>query len=76
MAGKGAVLAVGPSWVDADHPAARLQGQEAFISFTTERYRERPLIIQGPGAGRAVTAAGLLADILRVTEQLRPYLSR
>jgi aspartokinase/homoserine dehydrogenase 1 len=35
------------------------------IVFTTERYRERPLVIKGPGAGGAVTAAGVFADIIR-----------
>ena len=33
------------------------------ISFTTRRYRKEPLVITGPGAGVAVTAAGILNDI-------------
>jgi aspartokinase/homoserine dehydrogenase 1 len=52
--------------VPADHLFARLAGADNIISFTTARYRERPLVIQGPGAGAEITAAGLLADILRV----------
>jgi aspartokinase/homoserine dehydrogenase 1 len=34
---------------------------------TTMRYREHPLVITGPGAGPAVTAAGVLNDILQLT---------
>lgn len=33
--------------------------------FTTSRYRENALVISGPGAGPAVTAAGVLSDLLR-----------
>ncbi len=48
-----------------DHPAATLKGSENVIVLTTERYREYPLSVKGPGAGPAVTAAGVLADIFR-----------
>jgi aspartokinase/homoserine dehydrogenase 1 len=34
--------------------------------FTTRRYREHPLVITGPGAGPAVTAAGVLNDLLQL----------
>jgi aspartokinase/homoserine dehydrogenase 1 len=63
--------AVGPIGVPADHPAARLRGAEAFVAFTTERYSQYPLIVQGAGAGGAVTAAGVLADVLNVCLGLR-----
>src|SRR5690606_32644465 len=53
--------AVGP-----DHPFYDLSGSDNIISFTTSRYRERPLVIKGPGAGAEVTAAGVFADILRI----------
>ncbi len=66
-----AVLSVGPVYVPTEHPAARLRGTESFVAFTTERYSEYPLLVQGPGAGGAVTAAGVLADILRVGQKLR-----
>lgn len=62
---------VGPMGIDLGHPAARLKGSEAFIAFTTERYHDYPLIVQGAGAGGAVTAAGVLADILKVSQTLR-----
>jgi aspartokinase/homoserine dehydrogenase 1 len=62
---------VGPIDVAPDHPAATLRGAEAFVAFTTERYEEYPLVVRGAGAGGAVTAAGVLADILKVAQTLR-----
>jgi Homoserine dehydrogenase len=35
--------------------------------FTTERYNDFPMMIKGYGAGAAVTAAGVFADIIRVS---------
>lgn len=52
------------------HPFARLSGSDNIIAFTTERYREQPLIVQGPGAGPEVTAAGVFADLLRLAAHL------
>jgi aspartokinase/homoserine dehydrogenase 1 len=57
---------VGPQWVDAQHPAAQLRGTESFVTYTTARYSDYPMRIQGPGAGAAVTAAGVLADVLAI----------
>jgi aspartokinase/homoserine dehydrogenase 1 len=59
-------LKVAPRWVDAAHPAAQLKGTESFVTFTTRRYSDYPMRIQGPGAGAQVTAAGVLADVLAV----------
>ena len=53
-----------------DHAFARLQGSDNIIAFTTERYREQPLIVQGPGAGREVTAGGVFSDLLRLVAHL------
>ncbi|MFP4600694.1 MAG: hypothetical protein ACLFVJ_20735 [Persicimonas sp.] len=44
---------------------------EAFVGFTTARYQDYPLIVQGAGAGGAVTAAGVLSDVLRISQNLR-----
>ena len=52
--------------VDSNHPFYNLSGSDNIISFTTERYKDRPLVIKGPGAGAEVTAAGLFADIIRI----------
>ena len=64
-------LTVGPVGVPLDHPGARLRGSEAFVAFTTRRYKTYPLLVQGAGAGGAVTAAGVLADVLRIVATLR-----
>jgi len=52
--------------VDQDHPFYNLSGGDNVVSFTTERYFDRPLVIKGPGAGAEVTAAGVLADVIRL----------
>ena len=51
--------------VTPDAPFARLDGTENMVVFTTERYRDRPLVVQGHGAGPDVTAAGVLADVVQ-----------
>jgi aspartokinase/homoserine dehydrogenase 1 len=50
--------------VDATHPAAHLLGADNLFAFSTARYAQRPLVIQGAGAGPEVTAQALLGDIL------------
>ncbi len=50
--------------ISPDHPLYPLSGSDNMISFTTDRYLDRPLVIKGPGAGAAVTAAGVFADII------------
>ncbi len=48
----------------------QLSGSDNMIVFTTDRYKERPLVIKGPGAGAEVTAAGVLAEIIRIAYYL------
>ncbi len=57
-------VAVGLRAVPRDHPLAGLRGTDNQVVFTTRRYRDNPLVITGPGAGPAVTAAGVLNDLL------------
>lgn len=52
--------------VDELHPFYTLSGSDNVISFTTERYKECPLVIKGPGAGAEVTAAGVFSDLVNV----------
>ena len=52
--------------VDKYHPFYNLQGSNNIILLTTERYKEYPMMIQGYGAGAAVTAAGVFADIMSI----------
>jgi bifunctional aspartokinase / homoserine dehydrogenase 1 len=49
--------------VPASSPMGALEGTRNLIAFTTRRYRSEPLVVSGPGAGPAVTAAGILNDI-------------
>ena len=52
--------------VDSHHPFYDLEGSNNIILLTTERYNEYPMLIQGYGAGAAVTAAGVFADIMSI----------
>lgn len=61
---------IGVKAYPADHPFAALQGSENMLVFTTERYKDRPLVIRGPGAGADVTAAGVFAEVLRIGNTL------
>jgi len=54
------------NYVGPEHPFYSMQGSDNIISITTNRYKKTPLIIKGTGAGAAVTAAGLLADIFKI----------
>lgn len=55
--------------VPPEHPAHSLTGADNLVAFTSERYRESPLVLRGPGAGPEVTAAGVFADVLRAAER-------
>lgn len=61
---------IGLRAVDASHPFFGLSGSDNMIVFTTERYKERPLVVRGPGAGAAVTAAGVFAEVVRIGNHL------
>jgi aspartokinase/homoserine dehydrogenase 1 len=52
------------------HPFANIALTDNIVRFQTARYDRNPLIVQGPGAGPAVTAAGVFADLLRVCAYL------
>jgi aspartokinase/homoserine dehydrogenase 1 len=56
--------------VDTNHPFYNLSGSDNIISFTTERYHDRPLVVKGPGAGAEVTAAGVFAEIISCSRYL------
>jgi aspartokinase/homoserine dehydrogenase 1 len=53
-----------------NHPFAQSKGTDNVVAFTTKRYHTQPLVIQGPGAGPEVTAAGVFADLLRLGSYL------
>lgn len=61
---------VGLTELPLDHAFAHLKPTDNIVQFTTSRYRDNPLVVQGPGAGPEVTAAGVFADLLRVAQSL------
>ncbi|PHI20575.1 bifunctional aspartate kinase/homoserine dehydrogenase I [Lewinellaceae bacterium SD302] len=67
---EGEVASVGLQAVGADHPFYNLSGSDNMIVFTTARYKERPLVVRGPGAGAEVTAAGVFAEIITIGNSL------
>ena len=60
------VATVGLEELDAKHAFASIALTDNIVRYVTSRYCDNPLIIQGPGAGPAVTAGGVFADLLRV----------
>lgn len=52
--------------IGAEHPSFNLEGSNNIILFTTNRYKELPMVIKGYGAGAEVTAAGVFSDLMRV----------
>lgn len=54
----------------ADHAFAHINLTDNIVRFVSERYSDNPLVVQGPGAGPAVTAAGVFADLLRLARYL------
>ena len=57
---------VGLVELPAAHAFGNLRLTDNIVQFTTRRYCDNPLIVQGPGAGPEVTAAGVFADVQRV----------
>ena len=53
--------------VDSTHPFYDLEGSNNLVMYTTERYDEFPMLIKGYGAGASVTAAGVFADLIKVS---------
>jgi aspartokinase/homoserine dehydrogenase 1 len=62
-------IEVGLVAVDAGDALGSLDGTDNQFAFTTTRYRPQPLVITGPGAGPAVTAAGVYNDLLRLAAE-------
>ena len=51
-------------------PLGGLRGSDSMFEIYTESYGENPVVIQGAGAGAAVTARGVYTDLLRLSEAL------
>jgi aspartokinase/homoserine dehydrogenase 1 len=59
------VQAVGPT-----HALRGIRGGENAFSYLTDFYSPTPLVVRGYGAGAAVTAGGLLADVLKLVQRV------
>ncbi|WP_162126444.1 homoserine dehydrogenase family protein [Flavobacterium phycosphaerae] len=49
----------------------QLKGADNLIEIYTKSYGEIPIVIQGAGAGKQVTARGVLTDILKIAEKIK-----
>lgn len=61
------VVKVGPEVLPENSPLGRLRGTNNQVTIGSQRYKENPLIVTGPGAGAEVTAAGVLNDIIALS---------
>lgn len=48
----------------------QLKGADSIFEIFTESYGKNPLVIKGAGAGKEVTARGVLSDIVKLSRQL------
>ena len=55
--------------VPSDTALGGLKGSDSFFEIYTESYGDRPIVIQGAGAGSAVTARGVFGDLLRLSDK-------
>lgn len=53
-----------------EHPCRHTRLTDNLVQFRTARYAENPLVVQGPGAGPDVTAAGVFGDLLAIAQTL------
>jgi aspartokinase/homoserine dehydrogenase 1 len=53
-----------------EHACRHTRLTDNLVQFTTDRYAQNPLVVQGPGAGPEVTAAGVFGDVLAIANAL------
>ena len=63
------IASVGLKAVKEDHPFYNLEGSDNITVFHTDRYKDSPLVVKGPGAGGEFTASGVFADIIKASEK-------
>jgi aspartokinase/homoserine dehydrogenase 1 len=61
---------VGLTELPAAHAFANIALTDNIVRFSTRRYCDNPLLVQGPGAGPEVTAGGVFGDLLRCAAYL------
>lgn len=64
-------ISIGIESVPVNSPIGQLKGTDNLIQIFSKFYSQTPLVIQGPGAGKEVTAAGVLSDIMKTAKQLK-----
>ena len=64
------VARVGLAMPEPGHASLSSRLTDNLIQFRTRRYAHNPLVVQGPGAGADVTAAGVFGDILAISRTL------
>lgn len=72
----GKKISVGVEAVDQGSPLGGLKGTDNTVVIHSKRYSTNPLVVTGPGAGAAVTAAGVLNDIVAITMHERRSAAR
>lgn len=65
----GAHLTVSLVNVSRNSMLGALRGSDSVFEIYTESYGDNPIVIQGAGAGAAVTARGVFGDILRISDK-------
>ena len=65
----GAILTVNLTSVPKNSMLGALKGSDSIFEIYTENYGDNPIVIQGAGAGAAVTARGVFGDILRISDK-------
>ena len=66
----GGTLEVGLQTLESNDALSQVTGSDSVFEIYTENYGKNPIVIKGAGAGGAVTARGVLGDILRLGERL------
>ena len=56
-------VSAGLKAVPREHPMGTASGTNNIVVFRSKRYKDVPLVVSGPGAGPAVTAAGIVNDL-------------
>ncbi len=64
---EGENASVGLEQIGPKHPFYGLDGSDNIVAFKTQHYQDSPIVVKGPGAGASVTASGIIADILRIS---------
>src|SRR5574337_1123706 len=61
---------VGVVALPSTHACCHTRLTDNLVQFRSDRYAENPLVVQGPGAGPEVTAAGVFGDLLTIAQSL------